>query len=121
MTTIKINGQEFHMSDESYALVCEGAALREVEAKVAAYREARDAYYAAAKREDAAFGRYWNKVQSGERTNGAAVARLSNITNEKSCALYSAMSDIYALDIDPHSIDDADGVERSPVGGSAYS
>lgn len=88
----------------------------EQEAVVDSYRAARDAYYAAVEREDAAFRRYFDKIQSGNPTNGAAVSRLSNRSNELSAALYSAQGPVYDLDLDPWDIDDEDGVPRSPVG-----
>lgn len=87
---------------------------------LATYRAARAAYYAACEREDAAFARYFRKIQDGVATNGAAVSRLSNLSNYASTLLYQAQSGLYKLDIDPWDIDDADGVERTPLGGSAY-
>lgn len=92
------------------------AATLSREEVLAAYRAARASYYAAAAREDAAFARYFAKRQRGEATNGAAVSRLSNLTNYASAELYSAQSALYRLDVDPWDIDDADGVERTPVG-----
>lgn len=94
---------------------CDHAAAPVAEA-VAAYRAARAAYYAAAAREDSAFARYFAKRQRGEATNGAAVSRLSNLTNYASTELYSAQSALYRHDVDPWDVDDADGVERTPVG-----
>lgn len=79
------------------------------------YRAARDAYYAAVDREDAAFGRYFSKLQAGTPTNGAAVQRLSNLANYASADMFSAQGKLWNLDLDPHDIDDADGVERSPI------
>ena len=80
------------------------------------YRAARAAYYEAAAREDAAFLRYFQKLQNGERTNGAAVSRLGNLTNYASAELAQAQGALWALDIDPHTVDDEDGVERTPLG-----
>ena len=92
------------------------ATLRIEAAAVAAYREARTAYYAACKRADAAFVRYCQKLQSGERTNGAAAMRLDNRASELSADLYGAQSKLYALGLDPWDYDDEDGVNRTPLG-----
>lgn len=86
------------------------------EKAIEAYREARTAWLAAGDREDAAFARYFAKRQAGTPTNGAATARLSNLTSYASAAMYSAQSALYRLDLDPWTIDDEDGVERTPVG-----
>lgn len=85
-------------------------------AAITAYRASRDAFDLCAKREDEAFRRYFNKLQAGEPTNGAAVSRLSNLTNYASAALSSAQSALYRVDIDPWDVDDADGHERTFVG-----
>jgi len=82
---------------------------------VSVYRAARDAYRAAAVREDAAFRRWFIKRQAHEPTNGGAAARLAHETNRLRADLHSAQSALYALDLDPWDIDDADGVERTPV------
>lgn len=84
------------------------------------YRTARSVYYEAMRKEDEAFLRYFTKLQAGERTNGAAVARLGNLANYASTDLAIAQGHLYKLDIDPWSIDDEDGVEHSPIGGSGY-
>jgi hypothetical protein len=83
---------------------------------LAEYRAARAAYYAACKKADDSFARYFQKRQDGERTNGATTARLENEANYASTRLYRAQSALYALDLDPWDIDDQDGVERTPVG-----
>jgi hypothetical protein len=92
-----------------------GPALTRDEA-IEQYRAARAAYYEAARREDDAFRRYFLKIRAGEPTNGAAVSRLSNLTNYASAALANAQSALYRLDIDPWTVDDEDGVERTPMG-----
>lgn len=86
------------------------------EQAIDAYRAARTAWLAAGDRSDAAFSRYFAKLRAGEPTNGAAVARLDNLTNYASAALYQAQGALYKLDIDPWDIDDEDGVEHTPVG-----
>lgn len=85
------------------------------EEAIAEYRKARDAYYAAGAKADAAFARWFTKRQNGERTSGAAAARLANQTNWLSAEMVSAQGKLYALGVDPWDIDDADGVERSEV------
>lgn len=85
------------------------------------YRRKRAAYLEACKREDEAFNRWFVKRQRGERTNAAAASRLANLANYASADLASAQGALYALDLDPHDIDDADGVERTPLGGEGYS
>lgn len=85
------------------------------EEAVEAYRSARDAYYLAVDREDAAFRRYLRKRHEGTPTNGAALSRLCNVTSDRSAVLFSAQSRLYAAGIDPWDVDDADGVERTPV------
>lgn len=76
------------------------------------YRSVRSAYLEAVEREDAAFRRYFAKVQAGEPTNGAAVSRLSNVTSYLSADLAVAEGRLYAAEVDPREIDLADGIER---------
>lgn len=80
------------------------------------YRTARQRWIDAMGREDEVFGNYFRKRASGQPTNGAALSRLMNATSEMSAELYSAQSTLYALDLDPWVYDDADGVERTPIG-----
>lgn len=81
-------------------------------ADLAAYRAARDAYLAAGDRMDAAFRRYFTKLQAGERTNGAGVARLDNIAADLSTVLYNSQSPLFRADVDPADVDKLDGVQR---------
>jgi hypothetical protein len=82
---------------------------------IANYRQAREAYRLAARREDEAFVRWFKKVQNGEPTNAAAATRLANRTSQLSATLAGAQSDLYARGLDPWDVDDADGVERTMV------
>lgn len=66
------------------------AVTTEVEEAKAVYRRVRTAFLAAMDNEDAAFARYFAKRASGVRTNGAAVSRLSNLTNYLSAELSAA-------------------------------
>lgn len=98
--TIKANGTTFTMSDRSYDLVCEGAALaliNEFKAAWAAYRTAQD-------KADAAFARWFTKRQSGQPTNAAQATRLANEANYLSADLASAAGRLYAVEIDPTEI-----------------
>lgn len=76
----------------------------------------RSRFYDLCRREDEAFVRWFNKRQAGERTNGAATVRLGNLANYASADLAVAQGKLWELGIDPWSIDDEDGVERTPVG-----
>lgn len=85
---------------------------------IVAYRAARTRWLEAMAREDESFARYFRKRSQGVVTNGAALSRLMNATSDASVELHSAQSDLYRLDLDPHMYDDADGVERTPLGAS---
>jgi len=80
---------------------------------VEAYRAARAAFDLAADREDAAFRRWFDKVQAGEPTSGAAASRLANEANYRSADLSSAQGRLFRLDLDPWDVDDADEHERT--------
>jgi hypothetical protein len=77
---------------------------------VAAYRAIRDAEIAKDGASDAAFRRYFAKLQAGEPTNGAATRRLENEANELSTRRWSAENALYKLEIDPDDVDQADGI-----------
>lgn len=79
---------------------------------IASYRAARDAYYEAGHKADAAFAAWF----TGEKHSPATVSRMENKVNECSVHLYNAQSELFAMDIDPWTIDDEDGVDRTPVG-----
>lgn len=98
--TIKVNGTSFTMSDRSYDLVNEGAAL----ALVNDFKAAWAAYRAAQDKADEAFARWFSKRQSGEPTNGAQASRLQNEASYLSADLAGAALKLYALDIDPTEI-----------------
>ncbi len=83
---------------------------------LANYRAKRTEWLRIGALSDAAFARYFKKLQNGTPTNGAACARLDNRLNYASADLYGAQGELYKRDIDPWDIDDADGVERTPVG-----
>lgn len=82
----------------------------EDEAAIARYRDIRDRELAKNEASDAAFRRYFTKLQTGEPTNGAATVRLENEANELSAQRWSAESALYKLEIDPDEIDKADGI-----------
>lgn len=82
---------------------------------IANYRTVRTAHDAAHVKADAAFKRYFSKLQRGERTNGAATARLENEANYLAADLSVAQGKLFALDLNPWDIDDADGVERTTI------
>jgi hypothetical protein len=88
---------------------------RDEDEAIANYRAARAAYDEAARREDAAFIRYLKKREAGVPTNGAALSRLMNQTSYLFAELSRAEDELWALDIDPWSIDDEDGVERTSL------
>lgn len=90
------------------------------DAAAAAYRDVRGRWMEACHRADNAFARYFAKLQAGEVTNGAAVARLDNAVNELSAVLYSAQSELFRCELDPWNLDDLDAVPRTPLGGSGY-
>lgn len=68
------------------------------------YIEARIAYEAASDKADAAFTRYFTKLNAGEPTNGAQANRLANEASYLSADLYSAEAPLYALDIEPDEV-----------------
>jgi hypothetical protein len=75
------------------------------------YREVRDAYLATQAKADAAFNRYFEKLNAGEPTNGAQATRLSDAANYLSADLSSAAISLWNLDIDPETLDKSDGIE----------
>jgi hypothetical protein len=77
---------------------------------IRSYRELRDRFLAAEAKADAAFLRWFEKRQAGVPTNGAQANRLAADANYLSADLASAVDALYRLDIDPRSIDAADGV-----------
>ncbi len=88
---------------------------REQAIAVEEYRNVRAAYVAASDKADAAFRRFFTKLQAGERTNAAQATRLEYAASYLSADLSSAQSALYRLDLDPNAIDDADGVERTCI------
>lgn len=109
------NRMERHMAGLPGVLVTTSVTTTEVEEAKAVYRTVRTAFLAAMDNEDAAFARYFAKRASGVRTNGAAVSRLSNLTNYLSAELSAAQSRLFLLDVDPWELDDKDKIPRIPV------
>lgn len=64
------------------------------------YAEATRRFNIAADRADAAFARYFTKLQAGEPTNGAAVARADNLASYASADLAVAETAMYAAGLD---------------------
>lgn len=88
----------------------------QADAAIASYRAARTAWIEAGDKADAAFLRWHQKLINGEPTNAAQATRLQNEASYRSADLSVAQGALYALEIDPHDIDDEDDVERTPLG-----
>lgn len=84
--------------------------MTEIDAAIANYRTKRDEFLALSDRADAAFARYFAKLQNGEPTNAAQATRLSDLTNYASADVSGAAAPLWAAGIDPATIDAADGI-----------
>ncbi len=68
------------------------------------YLSVKRAYDVMADKADAAFLRYFEKLQNGERTNAAQATRLANETSYLSADLSHAEGKLWAHGIDPETI-----------------